>query len=56
LRPIVLHEDGLLNPNTQEGFFPFSIFDKLAVNMTSCSEVKEEIDEEKVNKRTPQER
>ena len=34
------------NPTTQEVFFPVSVFDKLAVNMTSCSMVKEETDEE----------
>ena len=46
LEPIVLYEHGLPSPTMQEGFFPTSIFDKLAVNMTSCSEVEEEIGEE----------
>jgi len=30
----------------QEGFFPVSVFDKLAFNMTSCFEVEEEMGEE----------
>jgi len=41
-----VHKHGLLNPSTQEGFFLVSFFNKLAVNLTSCFEVEEEIDEE----------
>jgi len=32
-----LHKHGLLNHVTQEEFFPVSLFDKITVNMTSCS-------------------
>ena len=39
--PAVLYVHGLPSPATQEGFFPVNVFEKLAVNMTSCSEVKE---------------
>jgi len=46
LEPVVLLEHGLLNPITQEGLLPFIFFDKLIVNMTTCSEVEEETDEE----------
>ena len=46
LEPIVLHEHGLPNLVTQEVFFLISIFDILAVNMTSCSKVGEEADME----------
>ena len=46
LEPVVLLKHGSLNPITQEGFFPVSFFDKLIVNMISCSEVEEEIGEE----------
>jgi len=41
LEPVVLNEC-----ITQEGFFPVIIFDKLTVNMTSCSEVEEETNDE----------
>jgi len=41
---------GLLNSVTQERSFPINIFDKLVVNMTSCSELEEAIDEERANK------
>jgi len=43
LEPFVLHEHGLQNPVMQERSFPINIFDKLAVNMSSCSVVEEEI-------------
>ena len=46
LDPAILYEHGLTSPAAQGGFFPVSIFDKLTVNMTSCSKVKEEADEE----------
>jgi len=46
LEPTVLYEHGLPSLVTQEGFFPVNIFDKLVVNITSCSEVEEEIGEE----------
>jgi len=46
LEPIVLHEHGLPNPVTQEVFFPVRIFNKITVNMTSCSNVGEEADKE----------
>ena len=45
LGPFVLHKHRLSNPITQEVFFLVIFFDKLALNMTSCSEVEEEIDE-----------
>jgi len=35
----------LLNPTTQEGFFPVSVF-KLEINTSSCSEVEGETGEE----------
>ena len=38
-----MHKYGLPNPVMQEGSFPINDFDKLAVNMTSYSEVEEEI-------------
>jgi len=37
LELVVLYEHGLLSPTTQRGFFPVNVFDKLTVNMTSCS-------------------
>ena len=46
LEPIVLHKHGLPNPIMQEEFFPISVFNKLAVKMTSYSEVEEEANEE----------
>ena len=46
LEPFVLHKHSLLNPTMQERSFSIDIFDKLAVNMTSCFEVEEEADEE----------
>jgi len=46
LKPVVLCEHELPNPITHEEFFPISVFNKLIVNMTSCSEVEEEKDEE----------
>jgi len=44
--PAVLYEHRLSSPTTQGGFFPFSVFGKLAINMTSCSKLEEEADEE----------
>jgi len=44
----VLHKHGLLNLVMQELFFPVSVFDKSAVNMTSCSKVDEETSKEDV--------
>ena len=41
MEPFVLHEHGLPNPVTQERSFLINSFDKLAVNMTSCSKVEE---------------
>jgi len=35
-----------MNPLTQEEYFPISFFNKITVNMTLCSEVEEEIDDE----------
>jgi len=46
LEPAVLYEHGLASPAKQGGFFLVSVLNKLTVNMTSCSEVKEEADEE----------
>jgi len=45
LKLFVLHEHRLPNPAMQERSFPVDVFDKLAVNMTSCFEVKEELDD-----------
>ena len=41
-----MHEHGLPNPVMQEEFLLVSFFDKFTVDMTSCFDVKEEIDEE----------
>jgi len=49
LKPFVLHEHRLPNPATQERSFIVNVFDKLAVNMTSCFEVEEELDERQDN-------
>jgi len=46
LEQVVVHDHGLLNPITPEGFFPIRFFDKLAVTMTSCFKVEEETYEE----------
>ena len=46
LELVVLQEHGLPNPIMQERFVPISIFDKLTINMTSCSQVEEETEEE----------
>ena len=46
LEPIVMHDHRLTNPITQEEFFLVSFFDKVIVNMTSCSTVEEETGEE----------
>jgi len=45
LEPFVLHKNRLPNPATQEMSFPVNVFDKVAVNMSSCLEVGEELDE-----------
>ena len=42
----ILYEHGLPNPVMQEGFFPASVHDKVAVNLTSCPEVEEKVGEE----------
>jgi len=42
----VLFEHWLPSTAIQEEFFPVTVLNKLAVNMTSCSEVKEEIGRE----------
>ena len=42
LKPFILHEHRLPNPATQERSFRINVFDKLAVNMTSCLRVEEE--------------
>ena len=47
LEPVILLDPWLLNPNMQERSFPVTFLDK-TVNITSCSEVEEETDEEKV--------
>ena len=49
LEPFVLHEQRLSNPCTQERLFTVNVFDKLAVNVTSCFEVEEESDERQEN-------
>jgi len=41
-----LYKHRLPSHAMQGGFFLVSVFDKLTVNMTSCSEVKEKADEE----------
>jgi len=46
LEPTVHYESGLPSPTTQGEFFPIRVFDKLTINMTLCSKVKEEADEE----------
>jgi len=46
LEAFVLHEHRLPNSVTQERSFPVNVFDKLAVNITSCFEVEEESDKE----------
>jgi len=46
LEPAVLYEPGLPSLTTQGEFFPVRVFNKLIVNMTLCSKVKEEADEE----------
>jgi len=46
LEPIDLLEHGLLNHITLEEFFLVGFFDKIMVNLTSCSEVEEERYEE----------
>jgi len=40
LEPFVLHKHGLLNHAMQERFFLVNVSYKLAINMTSCSEVE----------------
>ena len=49
LEPFVQREHRLPNPATQERSFPVNVFDKLAVNMTSCFEVEEVSDERHEN-------
>ena len=46
LEPTILYKHGLPSATTQRGFFLISVFDKLVVKMTSCSEVEEEAGEE----------
>jgi len=46
VEPVVLLEIGLLNLVTQQRFFLVTIFNKITVNMTSCSDLKEGTDEE----------
>ena len=43
--PIDLLEQESLFPVTLEGFFPTGFFEKVTVNMTSCSELEEKEDE-----------
>ena len=45
LKPAVLYEHGLPSPGMQERSSPVNVFGKLVVNMTSCSEVEEEVEE-----------
>jgi len=45
LQPTVLYKHGFPSPTMQGGFFPVSVFDKITVNMASCSEVKEKTNE-----------
>jgi len=49
LEPFVLRKHSLPNPVTQERSFPVNVFNKLALNMTSCFEVEEESDERQEN-------
>jgi len=49
LEHVVLLEPRLLNPNTQERSFLVTFLDRTTVNMTSCSEVEEEIGEKGAN-------
>ena len=46
LEPTLLYEPELPSPTIQGGFFLVRVFDKLTVNMTWCSKVKEEANEE----------
>jgi len=50
LDPIVLFEPWLLSPNIKERSFSAAFLDRTTVNMTSCSELEEETDEEGFNK------
>jgi len=50
LKPIILLELALLNRNIQERSFLVTFLDRRTVNMTSCSEVEEEMYEEGGNK------
>jgi len=46
LELVVLFEPWLLSPNTEERSFSAASIYRTTVNMTSCSELEEEIDEE----------
>jgi len=50
IAPVVLFEPWLLSPNMKERSFSTAFFDRITVNMTSCSELEEEIDEEGASK------
>jgi len=50
LEPVVLSEPWLLSPNMEDGSFSAAFLHIIMVNMTSCSELEEETDEEGVDK------
>jgi len=50
LEPIILFEHWLLSTNTKERSFSAAFLNRTTVNMTSCSELEEETNEEGVSK------
>jgi len=50
LEPVVLLKPWFLSPNTKERLLSAAFLDKTIVNMTSCSVLEEETDEEGVSK------
>jgi len=52
LEPVVLFEPYLLSPGVKERTFSADFLDTTTVNMTSCLELEEEIDDAGVSKET----
>jgi len=50
LEPVVIFEPWLLSPVMKEKSFLAAFLDRTTINMTSCSKLEEETDEEGVNK------
>jgi len=50
LKPVVLFEPWLLSPNMEERSFLATFLGRITINMTSCSELEEETNEEGVSK------